>query len=88
MKLFLAVGQKPDIFDPAVELAFPDDSRHLGPGQWLIAVDGLTTKEIADKVGASSGEKGRMFISALGSYWGWHETDLWEWIEARKNKVG
>ncbi|MBZ9926794.1 hypothetical protein [Mesorhizobium sp. BR1-1-4] len=51
------------------------------PGQYLIQEDGVTSVQLAERVG-QKGERGKFVIFAVDNYWGWHSKTLWEWLKA------
>lgn len=49
---------------------------------WLVASSTLrTAAEVYDAIKAVGGDI-RCIVSPLGSYYGWHDKRVWDWIEA------
>ncbi|MCY4303436.1 MAG: hypothetical protein OXC62_01410 [Aestuariivita sp.] len=48
---------------------------------FIVANDNITTKQIADKVGISGSDKEMVgIVFEFGSYNGFNNGDLWEWL--------
>lgn len=69
--------------EPAVVAAFPDANYKITPSQFLISAVKLTTNQVAERIGASGGDVGRVLVARLASYTGWHDGDMWEWLAAQ-----
>lgn len=84
MAVFAIVA--PEI-DPRLEAAlgkeFEGAFLQIGPGQFLLVVNNVTTPEVAQKLGSNDGAVGRVFIASVSNYTGWHNKDIWEWLAAR-----
>ncbi|MEP9370608.1 hypothetical protein [Mesorhizobium sp. KR1-2] len=68
-----------DRMKPAVEAAF-ERRFEVAAGQILVAVEGLTTEQVAQKVGPD-GANGQYMVMPVTNYWGWHDKNLWEWLK-------
>jgi len=69
----------------AIAQAYPDNFFTLAPDQWLVATDALT-KDIADKLNITGGTQGRVAVFKIETYYGWHEKNLWEWLDLKSKK--
>ena len=88
MVVFAVIAPAPeDRLDAAVKASFPDNYFVIAPGQYLVADSRATTAEIAERVGASGGGVGKIFITPVPNYAGWHDKDMWEWIAARTSGI-
>ena len=67
----------------AVARHFSENFYVVAQGQYLVAAQNLTTKEITERLGATSGELGQVIVLASSSYYGWHTKDVWEWIQVK-----
>lgn len=54
-------------------------------GQWFVAGDG-TAKQICDKLGASSGDLDSIVVVSISGYFGYAQSDLWEWMAASRER--
>ena len=62
---------------------FPNDHKAISQGQWAVAAD-MTAQSLCEHLGASDGEFGRILVSPITSYYGWHSNDLWDWLKLKK----
>jgi hypothetical protein len=65
---------------------------HWGDRVWFVQTAD-TTQEVAKKLGVpTKGEKPSvpivrfMIIRLSGTYWGWAQTEMWEWLESAFKK--
>ena len=65
---------------------FPGDHLRVGPGQWLLSAP-RTAKEISDSLGISDGRSGTAIVLTTGAYFGRASADIWDWINARMQRV-
>jgi hypothetical protein len=67
----------------AVPAKFP---RHFkfGPGQYVVNGVGPTAQQVATDLGAN-GEVGTFVVFSVAGYWGYHRSDLWEWLTLNSN---
>ena len=87
MTVFVVLGTAPTTpLEQAIQTAFPGNSKKIGTGQWLVSATGMTTQEITEKLGAEAGDKGKVFVASVQNFWGWHQSDIWEWIQAKKGQ--
>lgn len=70
--------------DAAIKSKYPTDHLLVAPGQWLIVASGITTKELSDLLGITSGEAGNaVVIAGTGGYYGRGTPGIWEWLKSR-----
>lgn len=74
--------------DPAfaakVEAAYGTANRRLGVTfSWLVADDGVTTREVSDKLGLTPGAPHSAIVVRVDSYFGLAPTEVWDWIRVR-----
>jgi hypothetical protein len=70
--------------DAAILNAFPGNALQINYDQWLVSDSARkTTKEVCDAIGASEGKFGQIVVFAISGYYGFHRTDLWEWLKTR-----
>ena len=48
--------------------------------QWLVSSD-MTTKQVYEKIELAGEDKISVVVFLIGSYWGHHKKDMWEWLE-------
>jgi hypothetical protein len=65
---------------------FPGDHLKVGPGQWLLSAP-RTAKEISDSLGISDGKTGTALVVSVGAYFGRAQADIWDWMNARMQRV-
>ena len=66
-----------------IKSAFPGDQHYIlrEGSQWLIDAD-KTTKDVAGELGIKKdGGLERTVVFLVSSYWGFHKSSLWEWME-------
>lgn len=83
----IGAGENPAL-QSAVAREFRSESYQIGQGQWIVSADGMTAKEISERLGIPSGKLGRAIVVSVQNYHGWHATDLWEWIKVRLEASG
>lgn len=66
----------------AVEATYAGKFYALKNDTWLVASDGETTAQIADKLGIRNGTKGSGLVIPVKNYSGRAPADLWEWLES------
>jgi hypothetical protein len=74
----------PTVVAEAIRTRFPNDHYALGNNEWLVASNGVTSKEIGDVLGISDGRNGYGIVVAMNSYWGWATNNIWEWVSLKK----
>lgn len=84
MYLIITQSDRPDLTE-VIKSKFPDDYRVIAPAQWLVSAD-MTPQSLCTQLGANEGAFGRIMVSAVGSYYGWHEKDLWNWLSLKEKK--
>jgi hypothetical protein len=72
----------------AVTQAFAGRFYRIGPGQFLVASETMTTPDVNDALGAARGEVGRVLVLPVTNYTGWHDRDMWEWIGIHTQPAG
>ncbi len=83
MAIFAVVGvAEPDYIHDRLTEHFPESFYVAGHRTFFVSTDSFTTRQIAEKVGLS-GETGdvRGIVLLVTSYYGYHDRDLWEWIQ-------
>jgi hypothetical protein len=79
----IALGVNPRL-EAAVKAKFPEgDYYRIAPDQFMVYSPTLTTQQVSEALGAPGGGVGRVMILRVTTYVGWHNKDLWEWIETR-----
>ena len=53
---------------------------------WFVEFEGTTT-ELSSKLGVLKGENGKGVVAVISSYYGFANTDIWEWLRAHWPKV-
>ena len=82
--LVLSSADKPDL-GSHIAAVFPDESRQISPSQWLVSAN-TTAQGVGKLLGVDEGKYGRVMISLVTAYWGWHDKDLWSWIALKEGK--
>lgn len=82
--LFLLVAERPADFTTSLVAHFPNEHIEVQPGTWIISTpDSSTSQEVWDRLvgkGAPSG----IIVSFVG-YYGRKNSQIWEWIAAKRN---
>lgn len=83
MQIYAVIAPKfsPEL-DAAIKGGFPGNFFTIAPGQYLVAVYGLSPQEVGARVG-DKGQVGSILILPFENYWGWHGQDMWAWVRAR-----
>ncbi|HIF9183742.1 TPA: hypothetical protein ACX6PV_000684 [Photobacterium damselae] len=67
--------------------AYGEDAYLISPSAVVVSEDaGVTLKTVKEKIlgdEPDSDERGVYFIADFGPYWGYHQQDLWEWMQKR-----
>ena len=68
---------------------FVDSWRDLGNDNYLAATSKpLTTQDVTRLTGIADGAAGTFIVSGIESYFGLANRDIWEWIQAMKDRDG
>lgn len=68
---------------PAIEREYANAFLALDGGHgWLVSAVGVTSQQISEKLGISSGENGAAIAVELASYYGRANPNIWTWIKA------
>ena len=86
MPIFLVatkhVGDEPD---GALARRFPKNVLRIADNQWLVSAP-LSTGKLAETIDPDKGGKwGEWIVVSAGNYSGWHELDMWEWIDQKRS---
>ncbi|WP_036993389.1 hypothetical protein [Aquamicrobium defluvii] len=71
--------------DQRIAAVFPNNSRKIAVGQWLVAAD-LTAQSVSELIGFDGGRFGRGLVAGIDSYNGWHLKDIWDWIALKRGQ--
>ena len=81
----LGVAPLPPDVDPGQSVVskivsqFPDDHLPINDYTYFVACKGLTTQDLANKIGIEDGP-GVGIVVNVGSYWGRYNASVWEWL--------
>ena len=65
----------------ALDMRFPQAWRAIGNGSYLLATTMVRiTQDISTEIGITDGHFGEFLVTDIGSYFGWADRSLWEWI--------
>ena len=64
------------------EQKFRLDHFVVDPTTILVAARNMTTENLSKELGIESGPD-RGIVIAVGSYWGYHSTRIWEWLASK-----
>jgi hypothetical protein len=77
--------------EEAIKREFPGENYKIDAGQIIISADGMTTLQVAQKIGVRGASNQAGFdgivIFAISNYWGHHNKDMWEWLAARSKDL-
>ncbi len=69
--------------DGRVRVVYGSDSIKIAPNIWIVNDQGVTTKEVCDKLDASTGGMGQVVVTKMEGYFGFAPTHIWEWLSAK-----
>ena len=86
MPIFLvATGKTNDKLDAVLARRFPEDVLRIADNQWLVSAQ-MNTGRLAEVIDPDEGGKwGEMIVVTAGNYSGWHDPDIWEWIDQKRS---
>ncbi|EAA8358369.1 hypothetical protein AB0327_003133 [Salmonella enterica] len=63
----------------------PKDFYRADGHVWFVCAptEVVTTKELSDFLNISSGAAGRVIVMHVTSYYGYHERELWDWLQIK-----
>ncbi|WP_322071010.1 hypothetical protein [Paraburkholderia bannensis] len=83
--MIVPIGADASKLDAKILEHFAADSLKLPRGEWLVKFMG-TTQELSTLLtitGTPNSEVGNAVVIAVGSYFGFAPTNVWEWIKSR-----
>lgn len=69
----------------ALAREFPTDHLQVSGVLWFLAAEGLTAKDVCDKLGITDGKVSTGIVISIAGYFGRAPQNIWEWI-ATKSK--
>lgn len=83
MQVFLVLAEtdRADL-DDRIRKEFGDNSKRITSGQWLVAAND-TPQGVSKRIGIEHGSFGRVMVTIVSQYWGWHDKEIWSWIELK-----
>ena len=87
MAIFAIVGvANPDLVKDRLEKHFAGSIYVAGERVFFVAAAGRTTREIGEMAGLSpETDATRGIVLSVTSYWGFHDRELWEWMQVKHN---
>jgi len=79
---------KPDELLKRLSDKFPDNYLELGNGAWFVAAN-ITTQQVTETLnfaGDNEEPSIRAIVFAIGSYYGYHDQNTWEWLELKRGQ--
>lgn len=73
----------PATLETALNATFPGNVLQISANEWLVAANGITAKDVADKVGITDGSKGAAIVFTTAGYYGRASNNIWEWLVAK-----
>ena len=86
MQLFAIFGvSQPDKLGQIIAQKYAAENRYdLGNGQWIVADEGVTAKQVSDKIEITTDSSiSNGIVLAWGGYFGRRPSDLWEWVKVK-----
>ncbi|MGD1072924.1 MAG: hypothetical protein ABSB15_22610 [Bryobacteraceae bacterium] len=85
MAIFVVMGLgDPAALGEAIQEHFPDEYYALESDKWFVSADGVTSKDIAIKLGMRKADKGITgIVLPISGYNGLASPDIWEWLRAK-----
>ncbi|EBX6937507.1 hypothetical protein [Morganella morganii] len=88
MPIYIAIASNnPDSFANAVSGKIEKNEYYrVDNNTWLINAPHniVTPKELCDHLGVTGGALGRVMVMIAGSYWGFHQNEMWGWLESKR----
>jgi hypothetical protein len=69
--------------DAAVATHFPGNLLKISLSEWLVAGNGITAKDVSDKLGITDGTTGSAIVFTTAGYYGRASQNIWEWLSAK-----
>lgn len=89
MAVFVVLAEHPNkqLGQKVIE-AFPNDHYVLDDRSWLVSANVISRKvsdllEITSDEDILAGKMGRAIVFAIDGYYGFHDKDIWEWINLK-----
>lgn len=87
--LFAILGSDDPSITDVVTAAFPDDDRYALPsGDWLVAVATEQAAVVYQRLREAADRDVRMVVARVDRYYGFHDTAIWDWMEAKRSGRG
>jgi len=67
-----------------IENNFPDDYYAIERDKWFLVADGVTAKNITERLGINKTGGIRGIVITVGGYNGFASGDMWEWLRVKK----
>ena len=68
-----------------IKAEFPDSHLAINKHTFLVTCEGVTTQDLAKKIGLGSEEDtDRGIVFSLGVFWGNHSPNTWEWLSGQE----
>jgi len=86
MALFAIVALRDSgpLIDTAIQQHFADTSYRIESGKWIVASEASTAKELSTLLGITTTWH---IALPVGGYFGFAQSDMWEWIAAKRAKA-
>lgn len=87
MAVFVAIVDEDDAekFARRVKKKFGGDALQINETAWFVAAEG-TTNDVTHDLGFNSEVELGGFLGRLGSYDGWSDQTVWDWLKAKLEK--
>lgn len=82
MAVFLVTSDQPAVGERLVGDGI--EVKKLFDSAWLVSDNASTLpKELSDKLRLAEGDQGSLLVTRVDAYWGWHDNDVWSWLQER-----
>lgn len=78
----------PDPVRERIKARYGDNCYETGRNSFFVATEGETTRQLASAIGLGDESASSGIVIPVTSYWGRHDSQLWEWIGVKLNANG
>lgn len=84
MAIFAVLSQgDPKPLGASIKEKFASDYFEFENGKWFVAADGLTAREMSQKLGLVDPSNLTGVVVTIDGYFGHARADLWEWLKVK-----
>ncbi len=89
MQVFAVFGvSSSDVIAKALAEHYPNDHLEVEGDSFLVAAAGVTSKDLATRLGIEPGADSLAIVAPVYQFWGCHHANVWEWINVKAQQNG